>query len=124
MLPSSEQWQVGGVATVRGYTEGLLIGDSGYAASAELDFPIPYTKGTWFENIKGVVFCDHGAAFPYRPDNAPITHNDFLTSVGFGSIINLTKYFTARINFGIPLTDRENTQGDVVFQFYTQVNLL
>ena len=33
-------FQTGGLATVRGYSEGLLMGKNGYYASAELMFPL------------------------------------------------------------------------------------
>ena len=35
-LPSSEQFQAGGLYSVRGYSEALLTGRNGYAVSAEL----------------------------------------------------------------------------------------
>ena len=125
LLPSTEQFQIGGSSTVRGYSEGLLAGDSGYVANAELNFPLPYTKGTFLEKMfKAVLFADHGGAFPFKPNNESINSNDFLTSVGFGALINLTKYFSGKVNFGIPLTNRENTQGTPVLHFYVQCNLL
>ena len=39
-IPYIDQFQAGGLATVRGYSEGLLIGRSGYVISGELMFPI------------------------------------------------------------------------------------
>ena len=39
-IPYIDQFQAGGLATVRGYSEGLLIGRSGYIISGELLFPI------------------------------------------------------------------------------------
>lgn len=43
-LPTVEQFQVGGVATVRGYPEGRQIGDRGYTGTAELQFPAPFRR--------------------------------------------------------------------------------
>ncbi len=40
VIPYVDQFQSGGIATVRGYSEGLLVGKSGYFLSAELLFPI------------------------------------------------------------------------------------
>jgi hemolysin activation/secretion protein len=126
MLPSSEQFQIGGQSTVRGYTEGLLIGDNGYIASAELNTPIPFTQKTILKDTKAFIFVDQGGAFPYRPgEDKKILNTDFLTSVGWGININLIKqHVTGKINFGIPLTNRENTQGEVVCQFNIQVSWL
>ena len=39
-IPYLDQFQSGGLVTVRGYSEGLLIGRSGYLVSAELQFPV------------------------------------------------------------------------------------
>ena len=39
-LPSSEQFQIGGVNSVRGYTEGMLVGDKGFAVMNELQYDI------------------------------------------------------------------------------------
>ncbi|MGD9581356.1 MAG: ShlB/FhaC/HecB family hemolysin secretion/activation protein, partial [Vampirovibrionia bacterium] len=41
-LPPVEQFQIGGSSTVRGYSEGLLLGDNGYFLSAELRFPLMF----------------------------------------------------------------------------------
>lgn len=38
-LPSSEQFALGGVETIRGYLEGEVVGDNGYAGSVELRSP-------------------------------------------------------------------------------------
>lgn len=40
VIPYIDQMQAGGIASVRGYSEGLLVGKSGYFISAELMFPI------------------------------------------------------------------------------------
>ncbi|MEA1940273.1 MAG: ShlB/FhaC/HecB family hemolysin secretion/activation protein, partial [Candidatus Caldatribacteriota bacterium] len=119
LLPSSEQFQIGGQSTVRGYSEGLLIGDDGYLLSAELMYSL--TPG---DKVKGFVFVDHGGAFPYKGAGESIDHKDFLTSVGFGLNINFSKYLTGRFNFGVPLGDREDDQKSVRFHFYLQSNIL
>ena len=40
VVPSIDQFQLGGMYTVRGYSEGLIIGRSGYLLSGELMVPI------------------------------------------------------------------------------------
>ncbi len=47
-LPPSQQFQIGGIASIRGYPEGALIADQGYSASAELDTPLPLGAGKLF----------------------------------------------------------------------------
>ena len=50
-MPSSEQFAVGGVSTVRGLPEGARMGDTGYLVSAELSYPI-------MQKVQGVMFID------------------------------------------------------------------
>lgn len=97
VLPSGEQFQVGGLYTVRGFSEGLLSGRNGYFGSAELRVPLnspPPVSITGFPPLlQGLVFLDHGAALPYRPGRG-INSDDYLTSVGAG----LTMDFGSKIS--------------------------
>lgn len=48
VVPYVDQYQAGGIASVRGFSEGVLIGKSGYLLSGELLFPIlPKTIKIW-----------------------------------------------------------------------------
>lgn len=127
LLPSMEQFQLGGIATVRGYSEGLKLGDDGYFASLELYAPAPaWTVGgkRLNEMVKGVAFVDHGGAFPYKGDGESIDHKDFLTSVGGGVIFQLSQYLSGRLYIGFPLGEREENQDEARVHFFVQSNLL
>ena len=116
VVPYADQFIAGGVATVRGYSEGLLIGRSGYIMNAELLFPIaPRTRvdkktnktknfiGTY---LKGFIFLDHGMVFPYKgsgPGSEGYDRNDVLLSTGTGIRINLPGSLSIRLTWGIPL---------------------
>ncbi|SEA82990.1 Hemolysin activation/secretion protein [Desulfuromusa kysingii] len=102
-LVSTQQFQVGGLSSVRGYAEGYLVGDEGYFVSAETKFPLPFTEGSWREKVKGAVFIDHGAAFPYKGNNLSSNHEDFIIGTGIGLSINWSQYLTGRIDLGFPL---------------------
>ena len=103
LLPSAEQFQAGGSASVRGYSEGLLTGRSGYLLSAELRRTL-YIAESGASQISGLAFIDHGAAFPFRPEpQDDITSKDFLTSVGTGVLVNWTQHAQARLTLGWPL---------------------
>lgn len=111
ILPPVEQFQIGGMSTVRGYREGFAIGDRGYFTSVEVSFPLlpsDWTAGgnPFEQKIRGMVFVDHGAAFPFTPPGQHITKDDFLTSAGGGLIINFSKILTAKILVGVPLAKR------------------
>ena len=117
VIPYMDQFQSGGISTVRGYSEGLLIGRSGYFTSGELLFPLaPSTitvkkdnkkekrpfLGRW---VKGVCFVDNAGVFPFKgsgPGEEGITANDFLLSGGMGLRISLPGDFTARLYWGFP----------------------
>jgi hemolysin activation/secretion protein len=110
LLPASEQFQLGGSASVRGYSEGLLSGRHGYLLSAEWRYAFgqetapDVQSSAAIPRVTGFLFLDHGGAFPYRP--APlkdITNDDFLTGAGLGMILNWQAGATARVALGWPL---------------------
>jgi hemolysin activation/secretion protein len=121
ILPSSEQFQIGGLSTVRGYDEGLLIGENGYFLSAELNFPLFNQGHQWRDKIKGAVFVDHGGIFPYKPeDSAATNENDFITGAGAGLIINISKRFSGRVVAAFPLDDPDDAGDNFKIHFYFQ----
>lgn len=127
-LPSLEQYQLGGVSSVRGYSEGLLMGNNGYFLSAQVFFPLfilpeKIRKFPVKKIIRGVVFCDHGAAFPYRPETTS-TKMDYLTSVGLGLRISIYEHITATVDWGFGLGRRETEQPTARFHFGLQSSLL
>lgn len=122
-MPYIDQFQAGGIATVRGYSEGLLIGRSGYILSAEMMFPIlPQTitikkneekkKIPFLGNyIKGIAFVDHSGVYPFKgegPDSRSYTKDDYMVSTGVGLKINLPGDASARLYWGYPLMHNNN----------------
>jgi hemolysin activation/secretion protein len=118
-LVSLEQFQIGGASTVRGYKQGLLLGDSGFATSAEWHIPlrvwplpeqIKILKNQYNlrNNIELVAFADNGGVFGNGPkvNVNPLsnhnTNNAFLGSVGAGLRVNLTRLIAARLDLGVP----------------------
>jgi hemolysin activation/secretion protein len=120
MLPSSEQFQVGGSTSVRGFPEGFLIGDEGYMANLEFYFPVvPAGSGGLSSllnrRLKGTLFIDHGEIFKNR-GNA----DGRIRGAGIGLLIKYSKYFTGRLNLGIPLTDRDTLEDKYQVHFMIQ----
>lgn len=95
-LPTVEQFSLGGMSSVRGYEEGLLLGDKGYLLSAEWSKPLS-------EKTTGLIFIDHGGAFPYKGNNESIDSNDFLTSFGMGITHNFSSEHMVKLALGLPL---------------------
>jgi hemolysin activation/secretion protein len=123
LLPSMEQFQIGGMATVRGYSEGLKIGDDGYFVSLEMHTPMPEWKvfgQALNEMVQGVLFVDHGGAFPYKGNDESIDHTDYLTSVGGGMLFQFSQYLGGRVYLGVPLGERENDQDSIRLHFFLQ----
>lgn len=114
-LPWMEQFQVGGLSTVRGYSEGLLLGRSGYFASAEVITPLPFLPkrvgsdrlGYIYprDMIKGAVFMDNGMVFPYK-GGGDIDGGDLLMSWGLGLRVNIKKDLAARFYWGYGLKNK------------------
>ena len=116
LLPWMEQFQIGGISTVRGYSEGLLIGKSGYFASAEIITPLPFLPRKIGSErlgylrprdmIKGAVFMDHGMVFPYKGIGGSIDSTDMLLSWGLGLRMNLNQNLMARLYWGFGLKNK------------------
>lgn len=111
-IPYIDQFQAGGLATVRGYSEGLMIGKNGFYLNNELMFPLlpreitsPRSKekipfiGKY---VKGAVFADFGGIFPSTGEDY-YDNNYFMASIGMGLRAQLPGDLTGRIYWGYPL---------------------
>ncbi|MCM1010678.1 MAG: BamA/TamA family outer membrane protein [Fusobacterium sp.] len=109
-VPYLDQIQSGGLFTVRGYNEGIMIGKNGYFLSGELIFPImPSTIRTSKREVpflgravKGAVFFDHAGIFPRRAEDR-FDGSYFLASIGMGLRVQLPGSLTGRLYWGYPL---------------------
>ena len=108
-LPSVEQFQMGGIYTVRGYTEGLLVGDKGYYSRIELSHAVSNDmKKILGHNARHLLFLDHGAAIAFKGNGKGTDKDDFLTSIGVGLDFNLSKDVSAYITIAKPLVHRDD----------------
>lgn len=101
-----EQIGLGGLDSIRGYRQDVLLTDNAAFASAEVRLPILRVS-----KVKGVLqltpFVDFGTAWNNsgRPDPNPNT----LGSVGLGLRWQQGDRFSARLDWGIPLISVEDT---------------
>jgi len=111
-LASVEEFQAGGAFTVRGYSEGMTIGDSGYIANAEWYIPIrlfpakaqiPFSHDLLNQSTQWVLFSDLGEIVLNHPIIGELT-NRVLLSYGTGIRLQLTKLIVLRLDVGFPLT--------------------
>lgn len=102
-----EQFSVGGLNSVRGYRQDSLLTDNGMFASAEVRIPvvrIPEIKGL----LQVVPFIDFGVG--WNRDRAfQVQGSNTLIGTGLGLIWQMSDQLSARLDWGIPLTDRENS---------------
>jgi hemolysin activation/secretion protein len=107
-LYSIEQYALGGISSVRGYTQAELLGDSGYSVSAELRWsPIQDDP----ELFQVVTFIDHGGVSIKNefPGELPV---DNLTGAGFGFRSSLSENTHLTLDIGFPISPSETRRGD------------
>ena len=105
-LPTAEQYALGGIDTVRGYSQAAYLGDAGYNVSGEIRWqPI---EGEDKDLLQLVGFIDHGSAYLKRPALGEIG-NISLTGAGFGVRLNLPQETTIRADIGWALSDNALT---------------
>ncbi|MBW4572415.1 MAG: ShlB/FhaC/HecB family hemolysin secretion/activation protein, partial [Tolypothrix carrinoi HA7290-LM1] len=100
-----EQFGLGGLGSVRGYRQDLLLTDNGVFATAELQYPIlrlPKSQGV----LQVVPFVDVGSAWNSLRENPEV---NTLASVGFG-LQWRSGGFTARLDWGIPLVSVDSRE--------------
>ena len=131
-IPYLDQMQTGGLATVRGYSEGLMIGKNGYFVSGELMFPLlprEITSPRTGEKIpfigkyvKGAVFADTAGIFPAaREDYRQGSY--FAASLGMGLRIQLPGDLSARLYWGYPLIRNYNEPYSKMGRFHFELTL-
>ncbi len=106
-----EQFGLGGVGSVRGYRQDLLLTDNGFVATAELQYPILRIP-KWHGVMHAIPFVDVGSAWGYSQQDVTNQNPNTLADVGLGLQLRLGNEFTARLDWGIPLVSvnsRERT---------------
>ena len=104
-----EQISLGGAFTVRGYRQDALVTDNGFFASAELRTTIARIP-KWSTTIQLTPFTDFGVAWN---NNGLDLDQNTLVSVGIGLRVLASDLLTARLDWGIPLIDLEDS-GDTL----------
>jgi hemolysin activation/secretion protein len=105
LLPPAEQHIIGGEASVRGFTNGLLSGDRGMTVNLEFHRPVPLPETSAWK-AAGYLFFDYGETRPFRPPGNTRS-SDVITSVGGGMNFSRGKNASGRIVLGLPTKNRE-----------------
>ena len=101
-----ERFSLGGVESVRGYRQDALLGDNGLFASAEVRIPV-YRWSNRQSSISAIPFIDFGTTWS-NGDNSDDDFDrdeDTLASFGVGLQLDLSNTLRARIDYGIPLLE-------------------
>jgi hemolysin activation/secretion protein len=124
-LPSSEQFQVGGASTVRGYPEGDYLCDIGATLNVEWVFPtyvfpqwlkLPYAEKPLREQLQPVIFMDLGGGKLYRTYSGE-RETKFLMGLGGGLRFQFNRNVFLRVDWAERVGDRPS-QGQGPSNFY------
>ncbi|MCF7749268.1 BamA/TamA family outer membrane protein [Bacillus subtilis subsp. subtilis] len=117
-LPALEQFQLGGVDSVRGYAQGETLGDRGWYGALEyhVDAPgfadkaSPFRGVPWREVLELDVFVDHARAFDADRREPPVE----LAAVGAGATFRLRqlKNLELRLAAAKPTSRLRPSDGD------------
>ena len=131
-IPYLDQIQAGGLATVRGYSEGLMIGKNGYFLSGELMFPLlpreitsPRTGNKipfLGKYVKGAVFADHAGIFP-AANNDVYGGSYFMASLGMGLRVQLPGDLSARLYWGFPILNDTRYENNKYGRFHFELTM-
>lgn len=111
ILTAAEQFQIGGIANVRGYPPAEHVGDKGYATTLEWSFPVyfipkdikvPLSEAKLYDALRVVTFYDWANVDLRRPQ-AGEEKKETLSSFGFGLRFNLPEDFSLRLDLAWPL---------------------
>ncbi len=107
-LVNSEQFSLGGLATVRGYLESEVLGDNAISGSLELRSPSLLRGPSEKSQLRLYAFAEGGAVFVEKP--LPDQQSSFqLASLGVGSRLLLFGHVNASLDFGLPLISQTAT---------------
>ena len=121
-LVPTEQFSLGGAATVRGYRQDALLTDNGFSSAAELRLPIaefPQVNA----NLQFSPFVDFGVGWNTDGEE---TEFSTLLGTGVGLLLQTEERLSARIDWGLPLINEEsedNTLQESGVYFQLQYNL-
>ena len=113
-LASHEQFSLGGINSVRGYTSGEFSADKAVQANAELLIPalilppnikLPYAERPLKDELTGLVFFDYGYGTLRFPAENATRKSANLASVGAGLRCKLYNQAFLRLEWGFPIGD-------------------
>ncbi|MBF0523159.1 MAG: ShlB/FhaC/HecB family hemolysin secretion/activation protein [Candidatus Omnitrophica bacterium] len=118
VLPASEQFDIGGVDTVRGFPSSEHLGDTGSVLNAELTLPpffgahqVPFLHKTLKEFMRIVGCIDYGITYAKNPQPGEAKSNE-ITGAGVGVRLDFGHDLNAKVDVGFPIAGDEPSSGD------------
>jgi len=105
-----EQFGLGGNRSVRGYSQDLLLSDNGVFGSAELRIPL-LSSADGSTSLELHPFFDFGTVWSNDGDDPEPSG---LASIGVGLSFELDDVLSAKIDWGIPLTEVDTRDRDII----------
>ncbi|MCL2144548.1 MAG: BamA/TamA family outer membrane protein [Endomicrobia bacterium] len=102
-VPSSDQFSIGGSNSVRGYSEGMLMGKDGINANAEFQYNVNFIKWKYLDYTRLFLFGDYGYVWPASTANLPDDYENSIYSIGVGLKFGMFKHFDAGVTWAFPL---------------------
>ena len=118
ILPSVEQFSIGGANTVRGFSQSKHTGDYGVVLNSELLSPIPFSEEVRIpftrkyvdEVIRIAGFVDYGMAYLNNPQVGEYTDYE-IAGVGVGLRFDFGQDFNAKLDVGFPVAGKDAESG-------------
>ena len=113
-----EKFSVGGVDTVRGFPENLLVRDNGTAETLEVQLPVPgYRPEPNWRNLMVAPFLDYGRSWDKAnadPGNPILDTTDalYIASAGLGLLWSPLKGLDAQVYWGRSIANNFNDKDD------------
>lgn len=110
-LVASEQFSLGGASTVRGFEQGVLLGDHAYVIRNELNVPIPVV-GRWFSvsGQPGVLklhgFFDYGVNY-FAGSQSGNRSGISIGGAGAGVTVKIGRNLDATVDYGYQVIGRD-----------------
>jgi hemolysin activation/secretion protein len=131
-LPSSEQYQLGGMYSIRGYPEGDYLADMGGSLNCDWAFPMYLIPSDWTISntktplryqIEPVLFADIGGG-KLKKVLTGERKDKFLAGVGGGLRIRFNNNINARLEWAKRIGDRATGgSGPSTFHFTVQMEI-
>ena len=128
VLPAAEEFSIGGIDTVRGFSQGEHLGDEGYVVNLELRIPpplithrqIPYLNQDVKSTVQFAAFIDNGAVFRKAAASGE-TRSNTITGCGMGLRFFFPHDVNLSFDWGFPVSGNSSSTS-AVSEFYLKLN--